>query len=104
MDEKRNSMKLDIEAVRLSDSENQQSKEYYKPIPEYPGKYHSMLFILNIIFTSKSTKTLSLWVRLHIAKSLSSFIIFAVYCCLFIIPKWLQSQSSFSLCIPFING
>ncbi|XP_037028275.1 neutral and basic amino acid transport protein rBAT isoform X2 [Bradysia coprophila] len=36
MDEKRNSMKLDIEAVRLSDSENQQSKEFYKPIPEYP--------------------------------------------------------------------
>lgn len=40
MDEKRNSMKLDIEAVRLSDSENQQSKEYYKPIPEYPGEYN----------------------------------------------------------------
>lgn len=39
MDEKRNSMKLDIEAVRLSDSENQQSKEFYKPIPEYPGKH-----------------------------------------------------------------
>lgn len=38
MDEKRNSMKLDIEAVRLSDGENQQSKEFYKPIPEYPGK------------------------------------------------------------------
>ncbi|KAJ6637445.1 4F2 cell-surface antigen heavy chain [Pseudolycoriella hygida] len=36
MDEKRNSMKLDIEAVRLSDGENQQTKEFYKPIPEYP--------------------------------------------------------------------
>lgn len=46
MDEKRNSMKLDIEAVRLSDSENHQSKEFYKPIPEYPGKYILFIFIL----------------------------------------------------------
>lgn len=46
MDEKRNSMKLDIEAVRLSDSENQQSKEFYKPIPEYPGKHISFSYIL----------------------------------------------------------
>lgn len=37
MDENnRNSMKLDIEAVRLSDGEHVAPKETYKSIPEYP--------------------------------------------------------------------
>lgn len=45
----RNSMKLDIEAVRLSD-DREQPKETYKPIPEYPanldklgGQYFSLM-------------------------------------------------------------
>lgn len=33
----RNSMKLDIEAVRLSDVDRELPKETYKPIPEYPS-------------------------------------------------------------------
>lgn len=33
----RNSMKLDIEAVRLNDGDREQPKETYKPIPEYPA-------------------------------------------------------------------